>query len=166
MSPKPGEKRERKRKGVVMKKDAYQKAGFTLVEIIVATAVFLMAVVGILYSYAKCLELSEIGRTSTIALQAVKNKLEEIKAADFSTVHGTYDGTTFTAPGLNGIGKVYVDNSNAKLLVVKAVFCWRLADGRVVGEDRNLNGVLDAGEDKNGNQEIDSFVEVLTQIYG
>ena len=149
-----------------MTKNAVRKAGFTLVEVIVATAVFLMAAVGGIYTFSKCLQLSEAGRTSMIALQAVKNKLEEIKAADFFTVYGTYNGKTFTTTGLNGIGKIYVDNTNAKLFVVKVVFCWRLANGLVVGEDRNLNGVLDAGEDKNGNNEIDSVVEVLTQIYG
>ena len=48
------------------------RSGLTFMEILIATAIFLTASIGILYCYAKCLELNEIGRGSTIALQAVK----------------------------------------------------------------------------------------------
>jgi len=142
------------------------RSGMTLVEIIVATGVFLMAVIGILYSFVKCLELNEVGRDSTIAVVGVKNKIEEIKAEGITGIFATYNNTTFTIAGLNGRGVIYVDNSNSRLLEVKAVFCWRLTDGRIVGEDINLNGVLNSGEDKNGNAQIDSNVQIVTRIYG
>lgn len=142
------------------------RRGMTLVEVIISTGIFLMAAIGILYSFAKCIELNEVGKDSTIAVVGVKNKVEEIKMANFSSIFTTYNNTTFTITGLNGKGVIYVDNSNARLLEVKVVFCWRLADGRLIGEDKNLNGVLDTGEDKNGNGEIDSNVQIITRIYG
>lgn len=149
-----------------MKWHVRNRSGLTFMEILIATVIFLTASLGILYCYAKCLELNEIGRGATVALQTVKNKMEEVKATGYSQIFGTYNNTTFTVPGLNGIGVIYVDNSTAKLLEVKVLFCWQLANGRVVGEDKNLNGVLNAGEDRNGNNELDSFVQLVTRIYG
>jgi hypothetical protein len=153
-------------KGGRMGRDRMNKAGMSLLEVLIAATVFVVASLGILYAYAKCIELNEIGRGGTAGLEAVKNKMEEVKATPFSQIHDTYNNATFTAAGLNGIGVVYVDNTNSKLLVVKVVFCWRLLNGRVVGEDKNLNGVLNAGEDKNGNNQIDSYVQLVTEIYG
>jgi hypothetical protein len=39
---------------------------------------------------------------------------------------------------------------------IRIVACWRNQNGRVIGEDKNLNGTLDAGEDLDGNGLIDS----------
>ncbi len=141
-------------------------AGMTLVEVMIATGVFLMASVGILYSLAKCIELNEVGKYTTVAAQGVRNKMEEIKASSFAQVFNNYNGSMFTITGLNGRGVVYVDNSNSRLLTLKVVYSLRVYGGRVIGEDTNLNGVLDTGEDKNGNGQIDSSIEMVTKIYG
>ncbi len=138
----------------------------TLVEVLIAAGVFLVAATGILSSFSACMELNQMGMRSTIAVQGVKNKVEEIKASTFENIFTNYNNHTFTITGLNGIGVIYVDNSNAKLVEVKVVFCWRLSDGRVIGEDANLNGVLNNGEDKNGNGQIDSYVQIIERIYG
>ncbi|MBF0387501.1 MAG: prepilin-type N-terminal cleavage/methylation domain-containing protein [Candidatus Omnitrophica bacterium] len=142
------------------------RSGMTLVEVLVAVSVVLIAVIGILYSYAKAIELNAIGQGSVIATQAVKNKIEQIKGTAFSTIFTTYNNTTFTAVGLNGRGLVTVDRSNSRLLEVKVIFCWRLGSGRIIGEDRDLDGVLDAGEDANGNGQLDAYVQIVTRIYG
>ena len=142
------------------------KSGFTLVEVLIAAGVFLIAVVGILYSYLKCLELAELGRNTSIAVQAVKNEVEDIKASNFTTLYTNYNNATFTASGINGKGIVYVDNSIPSLLQVKVVFCWKQQNGQLIGEDTNLNGALNAGEDKNANGQLDSYVQMLTNIYG
>ncbi len=139
----------------------------TLPELMVASVIFIIALVAILYSYLKCLELQDFGRNVSIATQAVKNKMENIKNATFSTLRSTYNNTTFTATGItNGRGIIYVDDSNPNLVQVKIAFCWKQPNGRVVGEDKNINGVLNAGEDKNGNGQIDSYVQITTKIYG
>ncbi len=141
--------------------------GFTIVELLISSVVFMVTVIGILYSYLKCLELSEIGRNSSIAVQASKNKMEDIKNSTFSTLYATYNNTTFTATGLpNGIGVVYVNNTNPSLVQVKIVFCWKQPNGRLIGEDTNLNGVLNTGEDTNANGQLDSYVQMVTNLYG
>ncbi|NTV28601.1 MAG: hypothetical protein HGA80_00780 [Candidatus Omnitrophica bacterium] len=138
----------------------------TLVEVMVAATIFIVAVLGILMTYIRFFELAEISRGTFLSLQTIKSKLVDIRGAAFSQVHFTYNNTTFTVPGLNGIGVIYVDDSNAKLLRVKVTYCWRLSTGRVIGEDVNLNGVLNTGEDKNGNLQIDSPVQIITEIFG
>lgn len=144
-----------------------KRMGMSLVEVIVATSVFLIAAVGLLYSYLKCMELEELGRNSQLAISATESALEEIKNSTFSTLYQTYNNTTFAAPsGVTGIGVIYVNNSNLSLLQIKAVFCWRQSNGRVIGEDKNLNGVLDAGEDLNNNGQIDGYVQMQTKIFG
>ena len=144
------------------------KAGMTLVEVMVSTGIILISVLGILYSYVKAIELNAIGETSGIALRAVKDKVEEIKAYSFSNISAHYNNTTFTVAGLNGKGAIYVTTPNVSthLIQVKVVYCWTIPGGKVIGEDRNLNGILDAGEDANGNGQLDSYVQIVTQIYG
>ncbi len=143
-----------------------RSSGLTLIEVLVAAGVFLVAATGILSSFSQCVELNQMGMRSTIAVQGVKNKVEEIKSSTFANIFTNYNNRTFTIPGLDGIGVIYVDTANTKLVEVKVVFCWRLADGRVAGEDTNLNGILNTGEDKNGNGQLDSYVQVITRIYG
>ena len=138
----------------------------TLPELMVSAVIFLIAVVAILYSYLKCLELADIGRNVNIATQAVRNEIEDIKNTSFANVFATYNNVTFVANGINGRGVVYVDNSNSNLLQIKVVFCWKQSNGRLFGEDANLNGALDAGEDKNANGQLDSYAQITTSIYG
>ena len=52
---------------------------------------------------------------------------------------------------------------NPALLDVHVAACWTTR-GRTVGEDRNCNGMLDAGEDVNGNGVIDSPAMASTRI--
>ncbi len=142
------------------------RQAFTMAELLVASCIFLIAVVGIVYSYLKCMELAEIGRNASLAVQEVRTKMEEIKAANFSTVLATYNNTTFNVNNLNGKGVIYINNTNPDLLVIKVVFCWKQQGGRLIGEDADLDGVLDAGEDKNANGQLDSYVQVVTNLYG
>ncbi|MEI6438345.1 MAG: prepilin-type N-terminal cleavage/methylation domain-containing protein [Candidatus Omnitrophota bacterium] len=142
------------------------RAGLSLVEVLVSTSIILIAVIGILLCYIKAIELNAIGQGAVIASHAVKSKIEEIKSTNFAQIYSTYNGATFTTAGLTGIGKIYVNNSSAHLLKVKIVFCWRMQGGRVIGDDKNLNGTADAGEHVDGNGEFSSYVQIITQIYG
>jgi hypothetical protein len=143
-------------------------AGMTLVEVMVSTGIILVSVLGILYSYVKAIEMNSIGQGAGIAIRGVKDKVEEIKAYTFAQIPAHFNNMKFTITGLNGRGVIYVKSPliSTHLVEVKVVFCWRLAGGRVVGEDRDLNGVLDAGEDANGNGQLDSYVQIVTQVYG
>lgn len=141
-------------------------SGFTLIEVLVATMIFLLSISGVVYSYLKCMELTDIGRNVSTATQTVKNKMEDIKATSFADIYTTYHNTTFSVSGINGRGVIYVNNSTPSLLQIKIVFCFKQQNGRLFGEDTNLNGVLNTGEDKNGNGQLDSYVQTVTNIYG
>lgn len=149
-----------------MRKFLDQKKAVTLPELMIASVVFIIAIAGILYSFLKCLELQDLGRNVSIATQAVRNKMENIKDTSFATIYNTYNNTTFTAVGINGRGVIYVDQTDPELLVIKIAFCWKQPNGRLMGEDKNLNGVLNAGEDSNANGQIDSYVQITTKIFG
>lgn len=149
-----------------MKRNYFNHKGVTLPELMIAAVVFLVAIVGILYSYLKFMELQDMGRNVSIATQAVRNKMENIKNTDFAMLFATHNNTTFTVAGINGRGVVYVNTANPALVQIKVVFCWRQPNGRLVGEDTNLNGALNAGEDQNGNGQIDSYAQVTTNIFG
>lgn len=139
--------------------------GFTLMEVLVASAVFILAFLGILLSYIRCMELSEMSKNSSSAVAAAKSKIEEIKNTAFSQVLTGYNNVAFSPYGVNGRGISYVTVSNADLLVVTVSVSWQQRNGRVVGEDLDLDGQLDAGEDKNANSLLDSPVELVTYVY-
>ena len=147
-----------------MKKEIY-KNGFSLIELLISAAIFLVALTGILISYITCLELSHVSKNTSTALHAAKNRLEDIKNTAFNQIKATYDNVTFTTAGLNGMGVSYVDDTNPRLLKITVSFCWKQPSGRMIGEDTNLNGQLNAGEDKNGNGLIDSPVELVYYIF-
>ena len=149
------------------------KCGMTLVEVMVSTMIILIAVIGIMYSYVKVIEMNSIGRDAGVAMRGLKDKIEEVKGSVFKDIPAVYNNSKFTINGLNGMGVIYVSSVLAPdasisthVWQVKGAYCWKLTGGRLIGEDKNLNGILDAGEDTNGNGQIDSYVQIDTQIYG
>jgi prepilin-type N-terminal cleavage/methylation domain-containing protein len=155
--------RQRKRSG----RDA--GAGFTLVELIICAGIFAVVAAGLLQIFVYSLWESESAGRFTTALSAAYAKFEEVRATDFSNVTMNYTaggipGDTFTVPAINGRGVVTIDASNPELLVVRTVVCWQDRAGRVFGDDRNLNGVLETGEDANGNGEMDSPVALVSLV--
>ena len=143
----------------------FSNKAFTLIELMVAAAILLVTLVGILLSYVRSLELAELSKNSSIAVNAVRSRMEQIRNTQFSQILATYNNVTFTAAGFNGLGISYVTAVNADLLQVTISFSWRQSNRRVIGEDKDLDGVLDAGEDKNGNGILDSPVEIVSDIY-
>jgi prepilin-type N-terminal cleavage/methylation domain-containing protein len=139
--------------------------GFTLPELMMSAMITVIAFMGILYTYARYLELDEISRNTGIALQTVQNKIEAIKNTDYDLIYATFHNQTFTTTGINGRGVTTIDNSNGNLMLITVTFCWRQSNGRRMGEDTNLNGVLNTGEDANGNGSMDSPVQLIAYIY-
>jgi hypothetical protein len=105
------------------------------------------------------MELSELSKNLSTAVRSSKSKLEDIKNTSFNQISPTFNNVTFATAGLTGMGVSYVNNVNANLLNVTISFSWQQSNGRIVGEDKNLNGVLNAGEDLNGNGVRDIYVE-------
>ena len=141
--------------------------GFTLVEVMLAAAFLIIVLSGMLATYISCFELITTVRNLTFAVNSAQGKIEEIRDYSFSSTFDDYNNTTFTVdeiPAGNSRGVVYLDNSDPDLLVLTVSVCWRQRANRIIGEDLNLNGTLDAGEDTNGNNIIDSPAQLVTLV--
>ena len=106
----------------------------------------------------------------TNALTDAQSKLEEMRSDTFSQITTDYSsggtpGNTFNLTQGNGKGVIYIDSSNSTLLTITIVVSWQNnQDRRIIGEDLNLNGVLDAGEDTDGNGKLSSPVTLVGLI--
>lgn len=146
------------------------KKGFSLPEMLLAAVITSFALCGILLTYITCMDAVKSSKNVGIAAGAAQGLIEEIRGTPFPQIVAIYNLLGFTVngiPPINGIpsnrGIVYVDDSNPEFLLVTVSVCWRQGN-RIIGEDTNLNGALDAGEDVNGNGIIDSTVELVTQV--
>jgi len=140
------------------------KRGFTLLEILLAAAILASAVSAILATYYSCFVLIGTSKSINIGMNAAMGLMEEIHSSPFSRIIDDYNGINFVVNAIpQSRGVVYIDDANSELLEVTISVCWRQGT-RVIGEDTDLDGILDAGEDKNGNGIIDSPVQLVTRI--
>lgn len=140
---------------------------FTLLELMFASSILVVVLVGLLYSYVVCFELNEFSRNLTLANNALQAELESIKEIPFDDLNNL-DGTTFDIVGLDaqdaeGLVEVY-NSPYADLKYVRLVASWRQKSNRIIGEDKNLNGNLENSEDVNNNNVMDSPAELVTLI--
>ena len=139
--------------------------GFTVVEVLIAVLILLPVFVSVMYVFIRSMELSDMARHSSEAVREVRSRITDIENTPFAQVDVNYNNSTFTIAGIDGIGVTYVDDSVPNILEITNSFCWQESNGRLIGEDTNLNGVLDAGEDDNGNGIIDSPVMIVTKMF-
>ena len=134
-------------------------------EMLLAVAILAYILCGMLAMYISCFDLISTSRNMSIATNAAEGLMEQIRSYNFTQIASDYDQLTFTVNGLpaQNMGVVYVNDTNPELLQVTISVCWR-QKGRIIGEDTNLNGVLNGAEDVNGNNIIDSPVELVSLI--
>jgi hypothetical protein len=145
------------------------QGGFTLMELMITGGVLILVVAGILRLFIYGLNLSQMAGDLTAAVTEVQGEFEEIRNCSFSRITFDYaaggvPGNIFSFSQLNGTGVIYIDDTNQELLEIEIVASWQTAAGRVIGEDKNLNGILDAGEDDNANARLDSPLAVVSLI--
>ena len=163
------------------------KNGFTIAEVLLAVAILGFALCGILATYLASFNLASISKNTNIATSAAQGVIEQIRSTPFTSladsvqpqielagsfynlthVSGNRWSITFTVnnmPANMGIAYIDIDNTvSPKILTATVSVCWRQGN-KVLGEDLNLNGVLNSGEETNGNGIIDSPMELITQI--
>lgn len=140
------------------------QGGFALPEMLLAAVIASFALCGILLTYIACMDTVKTSKNVSIATSAAQGLIEEMRSTPFPQITANYNRLTFTVNGIpSSRGIVYVDNSNPELLLITVSVCWKQGN-RVIGEDTNLNGTLEATEDVNGNNMIDSTVELVTQV--
>ena len=140
------------------------KKGFVLLEVLLATAIAAFAICGILLMYIAGMDLIRTSKNASIATSAAQGLIEEIRNTPFPNIVTSYNLLRFSVNGIpSSSGIVYVNDTDPEFLLLTLSVCWRQGN-RIIGEDTNLNGQLDAGEDTNGNGMIDSTVELVTQV--
>ena len=138
--------------------------GFTLLELLVAMGMLAVVVSGTVAALIACTGLTGASKNMHIATTAALGLAEEIHSAPFTQIVDDYNNLNFLVNAIpSSRGVVYVDDTNPDLLQVTVSVCWRQG-GRIIGEDANLDGVLDANEDANGNGIIDSPVQIVMQV--
>lgn len=145
------------------------KKALSLVEVMIAVVILVVALTAILASYVNMFILADLSRNSGIAAQALEAHMEELRREGFDDLDA-FDGTTFALNGFtagNSLGRIEVRTiaGYANLREVRLVAAFRSRQ-RIIGEDQNLNGALDVegGEDLNSNSQLDSSVELITVI--
>lgn len=141
------------------------KSGFTLLELMLGVSVLIVALVGLLGVFTHLISLNENSGKLTLAVAACQAKMEEMRNSNFAALYTTYNGVSFNPDGFSSgeaKGAIYINNSNPSLLQVFVSVSWMTRSNRVTGEDGNLNGVCDAGEDLNGNLMLDSPAQIAT----
>lgn len=144
-----------------IKHERFFKSGFSLIEILMATVILVVAVTGLIQLFIYCSILSEESRNLAQAMTEAQSTFEKISNDNYSAIITDYaaggtPGNKFDLSQGNGKGVIYIDSSNPDLLKIEIVVSWRNQNGRIIGEDTNLNGILDGAEDSNGNGKLDS----------
>lgn len=140
------------------------KRGFTLAELLIAAGILGIVIAGILMSYIRCMELNEASRNKSLAVKAARAKMEEIKRTDFAGL-SAFHNVAFNVTGFDGRGVSYVTVLDADNTRVRVSVSWKHKNGRVFGEDKDLDGVLDAGEDLNADGFLNSPVDITMVIF-
>lgn len=145
------------------------KRGFSLLELMFVIAILVVVIAGMIRLFIYTSTQVDIAGRKTIALSQAQNKLEEIRNHDFDLITADYGsggtpGNTFDLSLINGKGVIYINSSNSELLTLEIVVSWRNKYNRIIGEDLDLDGALDAGEDINSNGKIDSGIEVISFV--
>ena len=153
-----------------------KEAAFSLVELLIVVWILAFVMTAMIQLFIYTSVEAEMAGNKTLAVSEAQNKIEEIRNSNYANIVTNYSsggtpGNIFTPTSFTGKGVVYLDtngsfinSTSSELIGIKVVVCWRNKYGRVVGEDTNLNGQKDAGEDLNGNNQLDSPVVLMSMI--
>jgi len=139
--------------------------GLSLIELSIAIAIFVIAACGIISIFLSCATLTDSAGNITQMANIARGELEDsVRRANFDTL-ANYFLLPPNVPNDTSLA-VYVQNHPTinDLREVIIVLNIRGKSNRVVGEDQNLNGVLDGGEDLDGNGRLSSIYEVATYV--
>lgn len=146
-----------------------KQQGFTLIELLVVVGILAVVILGLIQTFLLGSVLADLSNRKTLAVGEAQDKLEEVLNHTFGAITADYaaggtPGNTFSLSQTTGRGVITLTTLSASLIQVDVVICFQYRNGRIYGEDLDLDGVLDAGEDANGNGVIDSDVRLATYI--
>ena len=77
------------------------RSGFTLLELMIAVGVLIVALAGLLGVFSHMISLNENSGKLTLAAAACQDKLEEIRNSNFSALYTAYNGANFNPAGFS-----------------------------------------------------------------
>jgi hypothetical protein len=137
----------------------------TIIELMIAVLLLLPLLTVVMQNFITCMHLNASAEGTSKAIWQERTLFATIEKTPFDDIYNTYNNKTFPLVGLNGYMVTYVTQTDADLLTVHISAAWKDLRGRCNGEDVDVNGQIDAGEDKNGNGRLDSNVGFSTFIY-
>jgi prepilin-type N-terminal cleavage/methylation domain-containing protein len=147
------------------------RAGFSLLEVVVASSVALIALLALAASLSNSVLVTQQNREYSLAMEAARQKLEEIDAYDFRTAFAAYNESTGDdPPGAPGSGfsvtGLTVRDSDADGLQGRVLLPTNLTQDKEVDETRTAeicgNGV---NLDLNGDGDTTDSFNPTTQRY-
>ena len=138
-------------------------SGFTLMELMIAVVILMVALTGLIATYVSCFDLNETARNLNYAMMAAQAKMEEIRA-EASTNYDTNliakyaipANCTFKISTFFPSGSPIADGDNNGTVIVTELpsagsgkaqviirVCWRQRGGRIIGGDGSLNPTAD-----------------------
>lgn len=112
--------------------------GFTLTELLLAAAILVFALTGLLLLFINCILLNESSRNLSLAYNAIQTKMEEIKNTGFPNLDAL-NGTSFDLSGFssgNAKGRIEVSNEYSRLKRIRITACF-MNRNRRIGDDIN-----------------------------
>ncbi len=155
---------------------------FTLIELLLAFSILAFCLCGILLTYINMFVLADLSRDITLANNAVQAEMEIVKRTNFacldtSSCSGcacpsptscpqnacTFNIAGFASSDAKGVVYITSDTGYADLKRVRIEVSFK-SRNRVIGGDKDLDGIADVGEDVNIKNELNSPVELVTLI--
>ena len=167
-----------------MRRHPAPSTGLTLIELLISTFITLLALAAILGSYMSNIQLTNVASNRVAYQIAVNDYIELLRRPSFfetllgcAVTSGRHlagdvaNEPAFTlppgAPAGSGELLVQYENKTAgsiNYVQVTLVPIWREGQNRVIGEDLNLDGTPDAGEDTNSSGVLDSPYQITVII--
>jgi hypothetical protein len=165
-----------------------KRDGFTYTEILLTLPIILISIFAAAAALMGSLSFNQTARFHTQAMNFGIWRMEQIRsnatldpsafrAAMLSFNNRRYppvipaqgDVNTMQSLGLDPTGMEVISRAamlspTADIADVTVLVCYRDKGGRVVGEDRDFDGALDAGEDRNGNGGLDSPIMFRSMV--
>lgn len=78
-----------------------RRAGFTLLEVVIAMTILIVSMGGMLSSMLASEKLGQTNEERQLAIHAAEGMIETLQGQDFNALFTTFDGRTFEVPGLD-----------------------------------------------------------------